>query len=340
MTVLYNISNSAEFTGATVLFSDGSTYPVSSDHPKFKKITKKLLAGDATEDEIFALVAPFDAVFKNLTKISERISRRGMNLYFDGDVLGGAVGKAILKAIDEEGFSGSQDGKVWPSYVNFLENLMTNPSEESRQHLYHYVSSNGLTITPDGYVVFYKGVNNTDDKNIFASTRRGPGIITRPDGSIEEIVNDNLPNAVGYVVSLPRSVVDESRDRTCSSGLHVGTHKYAKEYGNTLLTVLVHPRDVVAVPNDANNQKIRVARYEVLEINGRHAGFKEGVVDARAEVKKDSVAGGSRIEEYKALIPELLKNGVSLRKFKSKNVTAKRRDEFKEAARQLGHDLS
>jgi hypothetical protein len=69
---------------------------------------------------------------------------------------------------------------------------------------------------------------------------------------------------------MARSLVDDNRDVACSVGLHVGNHHYASTFlggGSKLLTVKVNPRDVVSVPSDSNDEKIRACRFTVLEDN-------------------------------------------------------------------------
>ena len=64
---------------------------------------------------------------------------------------------------------------------------------------------------------------------------------------------------------MERGQVDADRERTCSFGLHVAAFSYASNFtGGILLEVEVNPRDVVAVPPDYNQQKMRVCRYRVL----------------------------------------------------------------------------
>jgi hypothetical protein len=66
---------------------------------------------------------------------------------------------------------------------------------------------------------------------------------------------------------MPRSLVDPDRDTACSVGLHVGNFSYASGFAQKLLTVAVNPRDVVAVPSDSGDQKIRTHRFTVLGEN-------------------------------------------------------------------------
>lgn len=360
--VMFNIRSDAEFKGGSVIFDDGNTYPFSADHPNYKAIVKALMGGEENEDVLFKLVAPFDAIFKNLTSLSDRVSRKGMVLYFDGDPINSAIAQRIIKSVDEEGYEG---GKVWPSYVNFLERLMTNPSPESRDHFYKYVESHDLTITPEGLVILYKGVRATDKPGQYTSTVAGPGVVQFPDGHIEEFEKEYLPNGVGYVVSIPRSMVDDNRRVDCSTGLHAGTYDYATGVMRTghLLTVLVDPRDVVSVPADHGNAKVRVSRYTVLEVNTKDKAYKAGVHTPTAKVpakpkaapvksvkvtkpsataKINVKAAGTtdaKVAEFEKAIKALVKadRKINLSRYKNKRITAGQRANFKKAAENLGY---
>jgi hypothetical protein len=108
---------------------------------------------------------------------------------------------------------------------------------------------------------------------------------------------DNTP---GNIVEMDRKDVTVDRHETCSSGLHVGAIAYLSSMygGGTWLEVLVDPSDVVSVPFDYNNQKMRVCRYKVIrEITGRtqeavekesslYEGYAEPIEDTSVELKK------------------------------------------------------
>lgn len=350
----YNLTSDAEFQGATVIFPDGTTLTIGADNPNFTKVRDGLLDGSLSDDELLNLIAPFEAIYKTLTKLSERIARKGSKLLFDGDVIKNALTDHIIKIMNEGG-----DEVAWKAYVAFMEKLYTNPSEASREHLFHFIEKHGLLVTPDGDAVFYKSTN-TDGTSTYA----GYGVVNGV-----EYENDRLPNSVGAVVEIPRSMVDDNRAEACSVGLHVGAHRYAKTYSQRMWTVIVNPRDVVSVPSDSNDEKIRVARYVVAEENPQKIKYdgtvkafeiftpepevQEAVAEAAApETIKVAVTprtaapaakptDGSRKEEFKALITALLKTDpkVNLKRYKNKKITAGRRDEFEAAANELGHKL-
>ena len=199
------------------------------------------------------MARPIKGVTTTLTRLTERVTYKDGVIYFDGDELDNALAAHIIKIIE----SGAE-AKDYQSFALFLENLAQNPSKKSRKHLYSFIETHGMTISDDGHLIAYKGVQK-DGTSIHA----GYGIV---DGV--EYENAYLPNAVGSVVEIPRSQVDDDRNAACSTGLHAGTFRYAQDFAQgLLLTVKVNPRDVVSVPADHSNAKIRTARYSVLEVN-------------------------------------------------------------------------
>jgi hypothetical protein len=253
MTAMYRITKDAEFSGAIVYIDGQEPLTVPSTHENYTSILD-LLLDELDEDD--RLLSPAKVASDKLSILSERVTYRGGSLYFDGDLLGTGLADHIIRLIetDPDQENGDQN---WSAFVNFLEKLATNPSRQSREHLFQFIESNGMTVTEDGMLLGYKGVNNDG-----TSSHAGYGIV---DGVVYD--NAHLPNQVGSVVEIPRSMVDNDRGIACSTGLHVGNYSYARSFAPKLLRVLVNPRDVVSVPEDHQNKKIRVSRYEVLEEN-------------------------------------------------------------------------
>ena len=134
--------------------------------------------------------------------------------------------------------------------VRFWKKLRTNPSKASIEQLYGFLVHNNIPITETGDIVTEKGVNQ----------KRG--------GLPEELVDcrtSSIDNSIGMEVIMDRSKVDEDPTVTCSHGLHVGAAEYVRNwYSNNIIVVCtVNPRDVVAVPTDYKNTKMRVCRYIV-----------------------------------------------------------------------------
>jgi len=245
----YKISSDDKFTGVTVII-DGEPYTVANAHANYDRIVGHLLDGVDDDDKLMGLISPIQEVQNKLTPLTERLTYRGGKIYLDGDILDNSLTELLVRLIE----SGSAEAD-YLAYANFIEKLVTNPSKQSRKHLYKFIEANQITLLPNGNLLLYKGV-----KHDGTSLHMGYGII---DGIVHE--HDYLLNVTGSVVEMPRSMVDDDRDQTCSIGLHVGAYKYASGFGSRLITVSVNPRDVVSVPSDYNDQKMRVSRYTVLE---------------------------------------------------------------------------
>ena len=254
MTVMYTIFNSeTQGSGATLIFGDGSVETVDSSNANYAAIINTLTstpADEIDENNLRALVAPGASISRSLQRYSDRITFNGSEILFDGDVIRNSVVDHIFRILDEGGSPDSYRG-----LVAFLEKLYTNPSGQSVDALYEFITRHGLTIDVDGDFYAYKGVN-ADGTSRWA----GYGIVNN-----QVFENSNLPNTLGAVVEIPRSKVDADNSVGCSTGLHAGSYAYASAYARgRLLTVKINPRDVVAVPEHASFQKLRVSRYKVV----------------------------------------------------------------------------
>jgi hypothetical protein len=187
--------------------------------------------------------------------------------------------------------------------VNFWRNIQENPSQQSREHLYLFLEANKMPITHDGCFMAYKKVRRDQE------------------GNLVDCHSGKFCNNVGAVVTMDRSQVNPDRRQTCSQGLHVAAFEYAEHNydGTDLLEVKVNPKDVVAVPDDYANQKMRVCRYEVVGINTKRAPVAKEYLDkteVRAKRKlgekqvkslksEAKAAKAQKLEEHKALIDSL-----------------------------------
>lgn len=289
----YNLVQLGDMANLTAVI-DGEMYVASQDHPSWHLILQKVLDDDESVVNIFN---PIKEVSKRFTAISDRVSVKDNRVFFDGDPVDNALTQHIIAAMNAD--------EDFLSLVNFYEKLATNPQVESREQFYRWIqATGGLTITPDGDVVAYKGVKRivtADDEKSefeFQSINSGTAIV---NGVVK---TGQIPQSIGSIVEMPRSEVTFDPDTSCSTGLHAGTYEYAKTYGNVVLKVVINPRDVVSVPTDASNQKVRVCRYVNLEETGAEvkapvytvAGYSE-VMDA-GDVEPESDECGFCGSEY------------------------------------------
>lgn len=135
--------------------------------------------------------------------------------------------------------------------VRFWKKLKSNPSSASIEQLYGFIEANNIPITEMGDIVTEKGVNQR---------------IGAPAGELVDARTGKVDNSIGMEVVMDRSKVDPNPNQTCSHGLHVGAPDYVRRFysQNILVECVVNPRDVVAVPTDYKNTKMRVCRYVVV----------------------------------------------------------------------------
>jgi hypothetical protein len=124
---------------------------------------------------------------------------------------------------------------------------MENPSYRAVQELYKFLEVGQMPLTEDGHFLAYKKVRE----------------------NFKDIHSGTFDNSVGKICEMPRNKVDEDSSRTCSSGLHVCSYSYLNSFGNgttdKVVVVKINPRDVVSIPADYNNTKMRLCRYEVIQ---------------------------------------------------------------------------
>ena len=226
---------------------DGEPMVADSTHPNFDAIVSAALAGEPITAEMFDVGVAITNMFESL---SDRVSVRGDDVFIDGDRTDNALTRTILRFLRE--------GEDAQPLVNFLEKLLTNPSQESREQLFEWLRRHDFTIAEDGNFLAYKALDV--DGNSISS---GTAIV---DG---EVITGKIPNRVGSVIEMPRSEVADRRDVACSTGLHAGNWRYVEWFGRSggmKVRVSINPRDVVSVPSDSHSEKLRVCRYTVLDI--------------------------------------------------------------------------
>jgi hypothetical protein len=155
---------------------------------------------------------------------------------YDGD-------SAIPPQLNKRILAFKEEGLPFEPLIAFWNNLKKNPSFNSRQMLFAFLEHNGHPLTQDGKFIAYRGIS----------------------GDFKDKHTGTMDNSPGTVVQMPRDLVDDNPNNTCSNGLHVACFDYARGFGEKLVEVKVDPADVVAVPTDYNGTKMRVARFEVIQ---------------------------------------------------------------------------
>ncbi len=214
-----------------IIFSD-CLVPIDAINPYCRKI-KELLLQKKTDEAV------------EMINVSTRLKKHTSGRFFlengvivlDGEPLPVVLSNRVLQFVDAD--------LPYEPLIKFWENLKKNPSKESCKDLYGFLEHNGIPLTADGCFVCYKRITE----------------------NWKDVNSEIFDNSVGSIVKMDRDQVDADRNVTCSSGLHVAAYNYANGFypNGILVEVKVNPMNVVAVPVDYNNEKMRVCEYEVIK---------------------------------------------------------------------------
>lgn len=226
-------------SGLTV-FRDGSApLTVNEKHVNFQKIYDGVLNDTLTSEEVVALLDEQ----KTMSVWSQgKIKYDGEQVTYDGFPLHSSLSRRLQALYEAE--------ESFDVMEKFIENLYQNPSLNSVEQLYGFLSKNDLPLTPDGQFLAYKKVRY----------------------DYKDLKTGKFDNSIGAKPSMPRHQVDDDKHVTCSRGLHVASFSYMQHYGTSgttdrddvIVICKVNPKDVVSVPVDYDNAKMRVSTYEVV----------------------------------------------------------------------------
>lgn len=250
MSFTYNIVKKEDGTVNLTVMIDGDLFHANETHPNFLAIIDALVkqqVGEEIEDE--ELRDLFDVSFsvgQKFDRLSDRVTVSNGRIYMDGEEVHSTLTDTILRFQQEQ-----QDFKP---LVNFFEKIQTNPNAHSREHLYRWLQLHSYSIAEDGDFIAYKGIRDGN------SITPGEAMVNG------EWIHGVIPNPIGAVIEMPRSHVTFDPAQGCSVGLHVATWAFASSFGPVVVKVKINPRDVVSVPVDSGDAKMRVCRYTVLEV--------------------------------------------------------------------------
>ena len=252
--VRYNLTHDDGDPSSITVFFPNQVLPqvATADHKAFSDIVDACKKGEDPES-ISELFNVGKVIVKRFNRVTERVSIAHGQLFFDGDPIDSSLSTMIL-AFYAEGH------ESFEPLVSFFEKLQANPNKHSREMLYGWMSKHKFGIMPDGDFVAYKGVhrNGTAAEDLYRSGNHGRASV---NGEVHE---GAIPTSPGVVVEMPRSEVNHNPSVGCSTGLHAGDWSYASSFATVTLRVKINPRDVVSVPTDCGERKMRVCRYRVL----------------------------------------------------------------------------
>ena len=215
------------------VFCDGQIIKMPSTHSGFKAMAEHLQGAEHDASTIKTL-ADKAAALTRLT--AGQVTIMGSTVYYKGAPVRSALSDRLVKLTDE-GF----DATPW---ALFMDKVMQNPSENSKERLFQFLERWDAPLTPDGNFVAFKGVNE-DYTDCHTRT---------------------FDNSPGQTVEMERSKVVEDPNITCASGLHACASHYLDSFWGSrkVIAVEINPADVVSIPIDYKLSKMRVCRYVVI----------------------------------------------------------------------------
>jgi len=215
---------------------DGKPHTVQKGAPQFLPLRMAIL------NEDWGSIPKHLTVAKSLSEWAKgKFTVQGETISYSGERLPSDINQRILQ------MAGKGEDPT-PVFL-FWERLQKNPSSRSVKQLWPFLLHQGIPLTKDGCFLAYKGINqNYTDKH---------------SGTV-----DNKP---GIINEMPRNKISDDPNEACHFGYHVGALEYAQTFapGGRMVICKVDPADVVCVPYDESQRKMRVCKYEVI---GEHNG--------------------------------------------------------------------
>lgn len=108
----------------------------------------------------------------------------------------------------------------------------------------------------------------------------------------KDVHSGTFDNSPGKTLEMPRNKISDDPKEACHEGFHVGALGYAGSFNGDvgkMVICKVDPADVVCVPYDANQQKMRVCKYKVV---GMYSGDKmpDTIIDEETEHEGEEAA--------------------------------------------------
>jgi hypothetical protein len=223
---------------------DGKLFSVNKGAPAFAAVEKLIKEGNFaaipdTIDRAGAIAKKIEAKASGFSELVIRERRVYLKSANGESRLQGFEITRLLEMMDE--------GYDIKPLAKFIVRVRQNPSEAIRARLYEFMEYGNLPLTEDGCFLAYKVVrHNYLDKH-----------------------SGTMDNSVGKTVEMPRAKVNDNDQETCSRGLHACSKEYIQHFlsrggSDRLMVVKIAPEDVVSIPVDYNNTKLRCCKYDVI----------------------------------------------------------------------------
>lgn len=256
-------------SGNIALMLDNKPFTIDSSHQNYTQIRESLrnfskVGKVATIKSLRSLV---DIPHSICTYAQNQVEIVNGQVFYNGAPLHNFAATRLLEM--------QRGGDDYTALGNFLNKIMANPSDNTRESAYAFLEKGGFPLTEDGDFLAYKKINRGDWTDKHTGT---------------------ISNKIGTTVKMDRSKVVDDPGTDCSYGLHVGNLEFVQRFGDNddrIVIVKVNPGNVVSVPNAYEVGKVRVCEYQVVaELNAEAtASFHDGtdILGLRRVQKRDEL---------------------------------------------------
>lgn len=216
----------------------GQHYNVAATVENYRDILNAIYS-DHPEQRILDLIDATRRKVENALKLSVSLTYQHGMVHHHGQKLRGYAVNKLISLIE----SGREDLEP---LSNFLTKIQANPDQTVIDNLYEFLEYGKMPITKSGDFLAYKAI--------------------RADW--HDIHSGKFVNGLGTYISMPRREVNPDRNQTCSYGFHVCSYGYLPHFAHAngrVVVCQVNPADVVAIPADYDNTKMRVSAYRVID---------------------------------------------------------------------------
>lgn len=274
---------------------EGTTHTVQKGQPQFLALKK------AIQNEDWKDIPNHLTVAKSLNEWAKgKFTYQNGQFRYNGEPLPGDLGdRAVAMATS---------GQDPTPLFNFWEKLQKNPSKRSVDQLWGFMEHDGHPLQKNGNFLAYKSVK----------------------GDYKDCHSGKFDNSPGAVNEMPRNQISDDPREACHEGFHVGSERYAKGFsGSRIVICEVDPADVVCVPYDSSQGKMRVCKYKVI---GNHNGETlpstvfipdaDEAPDVNDELEKKETKPSSKATPFDKMdMHELMSQSIdALRKYAGKTV--------------------
>lgn len=277
MTINY-ILNSTNGTLNVIVKGKPVTISKEREIDKYNKVLELI-----RQDDEDAIVKLFDVVTQVSTKLGVTITREGLVTYTNNEgqieQLPPSLNKTLVAMYEQD------ESSIAP-LIKFWEKVRLNPSYRVNRCLFDFIEANNIVINENGNLIMYKIVARTNDPEVFL-----------------DLYTRKTEHRFNVEIRMPRNAVDDNIDNLCSYGYHGACWQYLPHYGSALsgkdaiLLIEVDAADIVAIPRDYNNSKIRTCAYTPLS----EYTYDQGEIDRvlyRNNTNLGDFEGDDKDEDY------------------------------------------